>query len=91
MSYDITDLCVNCHACMDVCPSDAIRPGDTKFIISKSACTHCEGDYAEAQCGSICPVEGAILDAVGEVVNPPGTLTGIAPERIAELARAGVL
>ena len=32
------------------------------------------------QCASICPVEGAILDAAGEAINPPGSLTGIPPQ-----------
>ena len=91
MSYEITYLCVNCHACMDVCPSKAITKGEKTFVISASKCTHCEGEYANAQCGSICPVEGAILDNFHEAVNPPGSLTGIPPQRIAELAAAGIL
>ena len=91
MSYEITDLCVNCHACMDVCPSNAISAGEGKFSISAKTCTHCDGDYLHAQCASICPVEGAILNEFGEAANPPGSLTGIPPERIAELVAAGVL
>nr|WP_321457607.1 4Fe-4S binding protein [uncultured Cohaesibacter sp.] len=91
MSYEITNLCVNCHACMDVCPSNAISTGEGQFVISAKACTHCDGDYLDAQCASICPVEGAILNEFGEAVNPPGSLTGIPPERIAELVAAGVL
>ena len=34
---------------------------------------------------SICPIEGAILDPFGEMANPPGSLTGIPPERMAEV------
>jgi hypothetical protein len=30
---------------------------------------------------AICPIEGAILDEVGEPLNPPGSLTGIPPAR----------
>ena len=50
MSLSITDRCVNCYACMDVCPSDAIAI-----------------------------VEEALLDGLGEVIHPPGSLTGIPP------------
>ncbi len=91
MSYEITSLCVNCHACMDVCPSDAISAGARTFVIAASDCTQCEGDYAVAQCASICPVEGAILNELGEAANPPGSLTGIPPQRIAELVAQGIL
>ncbi|WP_316859733.1 4Fe-4S binding protein [uncultured Cohaesibacter sp.] len=91
MSYQITSLCVNCHACMDVCPSNAICAGDGQFVITAKACTHCEGEFADAQCASICPVEGAILDQFGEAANPPGSLTGIPPQRMAELVAQGVL
>ena len=91
MSYEITNLCVNCHACMDVCPSAAISVGLSQFVINPKACNHCEGDYAHAQCGSICPVEGAILDEFGEAVNPAGSLTGIPPERVAQLVAEGIL
>lgn len=91
MSYSITDLCVNCHACMDVCPVKAIEPGRTQFVISDKICTHCDGDHAVSQCASICPVEGAILNECGEIVNPPGSLTGIPPQRTAELIAQGIL
>ena len=36
------------------------------------------------QCASICPIEGAILDSFGTDINPPGSLTGIPPEKMAE-------
>lgn len=91
MAFSITDLCVNCFACMDVCPSNAIAEGSPVFVIDAKKCTHCEGSYADAQCASICPVEGAILNAFGEAANPPGSLTGIPPEKLASLAAAGIL
>jgi ferredoxin len=46
-------------------------------MIDASKCTECAGDYADPQCASICPVEGAILNWQGNPVNPPGSLTGI--------------
>ncbi|MBB3103885.1 4Fe-4S binding protein [Azomonas macrocytogenes] len=84
MALKIVESCVNCWACVDVCPSDAITQGSAHFQIVTSKCTECDGDYAEQQCASICPVEGAILLADGMPANPPGSLTGIPPERLAE-------
>jgi len=87
MALKIVESCVNCWACVDVCPSDAISQGDSHFKISASKCTECDGDYEEKQCASICPIEGAILFADGSPANPPGSLTGIPPERLAETMR----
>lgn len=84
MAYRIIESCVNCWACEPLCPSDAIQASAPHFLIDPKACTECDGDHAEPQCASICPIEGAILDAAGEPVNPPGSLTGIPPERWAQ-------
>lgn len=87
MALKIVEACVNCWACVDVCPSEAIYQGNTHFRINAHKCTECEGDYTEQQCASICPIESAILLADGNPANPPGSLTGIAPERLAEAMR----
>lgn len=89
MAYAINTLCVNCFACMDVCPSEAIFEARPHFRVDPKKCTECEGAYADAQCGSICPIEGAILNGLGEVVNPPGSLTGIPPQLQAGLQVVG--
>lgn len=83
MPLEITEACVNCFACEPLCPSNAISEAKPVFKIDARACTECDGDYADPQCASICPVEGAILDRYGEAINPPGSLTGIPPERLA--------
>jgi ferredoxin len=83
MAYHITEGCVNCWACEPLCPSQAIRAAEPHFVIDADKCTECVGDYADPQCASICPIEGAILDAAGTAVNPPGSLTGIPPAQIA--------
>lgn len=90
MTYSITALCVNCFACLDVCPSRAVVEARPHFLIDAKACSHCEGDHADPQCASICPVEGAILDPDGLAANPPGSLTGIPPERLLQLAAAAI-
>lgn len=82
MAFSIVESCVNCWACEGVCPSNAIYEAAPHFLIDAKKCTECEGDYADAQCASICPIEGAILDGLGLVANPAGSLTGIPPERL---------
>lgn len=84
MALSIVDSCVNCWACFDVCPSDAIYESSSHFMIDAKKCTECEGDYANPQCATICPIEETILDATGLAINPPGSLTGIPPEKMAE-------
>ncbi len=83
MAYQIAEGCVSCWACLPLCPNGAITPAETRFAIDPRRCTECVGDFADPQCASICPVEGAILDAQGDPLNPPGSLTGIPPERVA--------
>lgn len=85
MALSIVDSCVNCWACYDVCPSDAIFDTETHFKIDAKKCTECEGDYADPQCASICPIEETILDAMGDPINPEGSLTGIPPEKLEQV------
>ena len=83
MAYAIIETCVNCWACEPLCPSNAILEDRPHFRIDAKKCTECEGDFADPQCASICPIEGAILDPFKEWANAPGSLTGIPPERMA--------
>ena len=89
MALKIAEFCVNCWACEPLCPSKAIYEAVPHFRIDASACTECLGEYADPQCASICPIEGAIVDERGRPLNPPGSLTGILPERWAA-ARAEI-
>lgn len=85
MALKIINTCVNCYACEPLCPSKAIYRAEAHFLINPRKCTECDGDFHEPQCASICPIEGAILDKFGMAINPPGSLTGIPPERMAEV------
>ena len=91
MAVSIVDSCVNCFACMIVCPNEAIYESKPHFMVDSRKCTECEGDYDTPQCATICPVEEAILDASGAPINPLGTLTGIPKERTLELREKGRL
>ncbi len=83
MAFKIIEGCVNCWACEPLCPSRAILESMPHFLIDAANCTECDGDFADPQCASICPIEGVILDSLGVPLNPPGSLTGIPPERMA--------
>ena len=81
MALKIIDSCVNCWACEPLCPSRAIHEAKPHFLVDADKCSECLGEFADPQCASICPVEGAIVNELGEALNPPGSLTGISPAR----------
>ena len=88
MAYEIIESCVNCYACEPLCPNQAIYQANPHFLINQDKCTECIGDYMDAQCSSICPIEGAIVDELGREMNPIGSLTGIPLELMAQYQAA---
>jgi ferredoxin len=86
MALKINDLCVNCWACVNDCPTESIVQARKHFVINPKTCTECEGAFADPQCASICPIEGAIVDRELRPLNPPGSLTGIPPELMVQVA-----
>ena len=48
--FIITDECINCAACVDSCPVNAIVSAGTKYIIDEK-CIKC------GNCLGICPVD----------------------------------
>lgn len=88
MALQINELCTNCWACAPLCPNQAIAAAKPHFLIDPFKCTECAGDYDQPQCAEICPIEGAIVDELGVALNPPGSLTGIPPERLADAQAA---
>lgn len=85
MALQIVHSCVNCWACVDVCPNDAIYEDKPHFLIDEFKCTECLGDHAEPQCAAICPIECAIVNELGDPLNPAGSLTGIPIDKLIEL------
>jgi ferredoxin len=81
MALKIIESCVNCWACEPLCPNKAIVEAKPHFLVDARKCTECLGEFAEAQCAAICPIEGAIVNELNEPMNPPGSLTGISPSR----------
>ncbi len=57
MATMITEECITCGACEDVCPNMAIALNDAEdlFIIDHQLCTECVGHDSEQQCVAACP------------------------------------
>lgn len=51
MAHVISDDCTMCGTCVDVCPVEAIKEGETKYVIDSDECTDC------GACSAECPVE----------------------------------
>jgi ferredoxin len=62
MAYYITEDCINCVACEPECPNQAIREGDTIFVIDPNCCTECVGSFKSSRCAAVCPVDACHLD-----------------------------
>ena len=64
MSLFITEECINCGACDDTCPTNAIGEDTRRSIrvIDSERCTECVGFYERTMCQVECPVECCIPD-----------------------------
>ncbi len=63
MAVIITDLCINCDACVDECPAMAITSSSDNSreytYVKPEACIECV-DSSLPKCSYVCPTEGAI-------------------------------
>lgn len=63
MSVVITELCINCDACIDECPATAIissaDSGRERTYVKPEKCIECV-DATSPKCADICPSAGAI-------------------------------
>jgi ferredoxin len=61
MAMMITEECIDCGACLTVCPNEAINEGAATdvpvFCIDADRCTECVGAHDEKQCVEVCPVD----------------------------------
>ncbi len=62
MAYKITDECISCGACEPECPNQAIREGDSIYVIDPTKCTECVGAHDSPKCAEVCPVDAAKSD-----------------------------
>ena len=54
MAYKITDACVSCGSCADLCPVEAISEGEGQFVIDADVCVSC------GACADQCPTEAIV-------------------------------
>jgi ferredoxin len=73
MAVIIGDTCINCGACIDECPVEAIvdeddnPTGEETYYVYGNKCVECVGHHDEPACATACPTEGCITwDAVGD-------------------------
>lgn len=64
MAMMITDECIDCGACVPVCPNDAVIEGEGDEVplywIEADRCTECVGAHDEPQCREVCPIEAIV-------------------------------
>ncbi len=81
MAVIITDLCINCEACIDECPATAIvgvdfSPNGEYTYVKPEKCIECV-DCSVPKCFDACPTEGAIAwDLAYTLENEPHFLAG---------------
>jgi ferredoxin len=86
MAVVITDTCINCGACIDECPVEAIvdeddnPTGEETYYVYEDKCVECVGHFDTPACAESCPTEGCIQwgePKDGMTLNPdrgePGT------------------
>ena len=54
MAYNITDDCTNCGSCVESCPAEAIKEGESKHSIDLEACLEC------GACVDSCPTSAIV-------------------------------
>ncbi|HIP61973.1 MAG TPA: 4Fe-4S dicluster domain-containing protein [Sulfurovum sp.] len=73
MAVIITDTCINCAACIDECPVEAIvdeddnPTGEDIYYVHADKCVECVSHHDEPACAEACPTEGCIV--WGDVVE----------------------
>ncbi len=56
LAFKITEDCIECGACIPVCPNEAITEG-SPYVIDPEKCTECVPVYDTQQCASVCAVD----------------------------------
>jgi len=73
MAVYINDTCINCGACIDECPTEAIvdeddnPTGEETYYVYPDKCVECVDHHDEPACATACPTEGCIVwNVVGD-------------------------
>jgi ferredoxin len=61
MAMKILENCIDCGACIEECPNQAISTGDTIHVIDPERCSECAGAFDTPQCQDRCPIDECIV------------------------------
>jgi len=56
MAFNITDDCINCGGCVEICENEAIYETEEMSVIDPTKCTECVGVFESQMCTDACPV-----------------------------------
>ncbi len=62
MAYKITDECINCGGCIEICENRAIYETAEKSEIDPARCTECVGVFESQMCADVCSVNASKAD-----------------------------
>ena len=63
MALKINADCINCAACVEDCPNEAISETPVIYVIDPEKCTECVGYHDEPQCILSCGVDAIVPDS----------------------------
>lgn len=61
MSYIISEACIACGTCQELCPVEAIEEGTLQYVIDSDICIEC------GTCEVVCPVEAIQSDEINPI------------------------
>jgi ferredoxin len=62
MAYKISDDCINCGGCVEICENRAIFETEDKSETDPSQCTECVGVSQSPLCADVCSVNAPMPD-----------------------------
>lgn len=62
MALLITEDCVTCDVCVEVCPNEAISARQPSYYIDPELCTECVPHHERSQCVEVCPADCIVPD-----------------------------
>ena len=86
MSVTILNKCINCGACIDKCPVNAIvsnednPSGENIYYVYEDKCIECVSFHEEPNCALQCPTEGCIVWS--ERINIENKNRGVSLEQV---------